>query len=720
MLIGIITPEYPPYAAGGIGTATVSFVRNMALAGHSIDVFAIFQPDVEGYDPDHDRTISEDENIRVHYFSYQLTNSGHSDEDKKILNKLKSKNILLAKSWVVAKKLGSFIQKKSLDVIFCADYMGLGTYFLLEQKAKPLNKRIPFIMTIHTGHKELNYANYLSTNNRKNWEKDIIEMEELSFDLATHLHSPSHFLADFVKNTYAIAREIEIIPYFPPFLESTSNQGYRRNEDNSKRVLYIGRLERRKGFKEFLLAAQQLLRNGKGQYEFIIAGGEWYDEFANKDYSTEVKKFIPNEHTKHISFLGSIPHDELPTLIKSADIMVVPSLFENYPNTCMEAAQLGIPVLISESGGMAEIVGDEEITKLVPLDVNDIAGKIAFFLSLPLKDRNKIAEKQNSFFQKKHQPESLIRQYETLIDKAVKAHMKDEVYFTSGEKTIGVGIPVFNTGKYLDDCLNSIMKQKRKPDKVVVINDGSNDKETLEKLDKWRAHFTVINQTNKGLCSTRNELIRTLKSEDYLLLLDSDDKLHPDYLLKAEKYLENNDDVGAVVSYVQTFGAISEIYVPLPFRFPEALIQNRITSSVALIRSSSIPSHLSFDDKLSPFTAEDWDFWIGYHECGNKIAVLPELLFQYRVRHDSKWHTLNYRKYMYIMEHLMTQHRRIYQEYSDAVMLELFSKTYHRTFQEDPGIIARIVGLIPPWVRSILNRSRLFRRIASRILANIQ
>jgi hypothetical protein len=53
-------------------------------------------------------------------------------------------------------------------------------------------------------------------------------------------------------------------------------------------------------------------------------------------------------------------------------------------------------------------------------------------------------------------------------------------------------------------------------------------------------------------------------------------------------------------------------------------------------------------------------------------------------------------------------------------MLELFSKTYNRTFQEDPGIIARIVGLIPPWVRSILNRSRLFRRIASRILANIQ
>ena len=90
MHIGVITPEYPPYAAGGIGTATLSFVRNMASAGHNIHVFAIFQQDLEGYDPNQDSIAKGNDNdkVTIHYLSYKL------DRDIFIAKEIEQKTLL--------------------------------------------------------------------------------------------------------------------------------------------------------------------------------------------------------------------------------------------------------------------------------------------------------------------------------------------------------------------------------------------------------------------------------------------------------------------------------------------------------------------------------------------------------------------------------------------------------------------------------------------------
>ena len=54
--------------------------------------------------------------------------------------------------------------------------------------------------------------------------------------------------------------------------------------------------------------------------------------------------------------LNSIPHLELIPHILSATAVTIPSLYENFPNTCIESMYLGKPVLVSKSGGQAEMV----------------------------------------------------------------------------------------------------------------------------------------------------------------------------------------------------------------------------------------------------------------------------------------------------------------------------------------------------------------------------
>lgn len=718
MRIGVITPEYPPYAGGGIGTATVSFVNNMAGMGHIVDVFAIFRPDIPGYDSSNDKEVKESNNINIHYLSYKLDVVSYGEFEREVLDYLINADINLAKAWIMSKKLHRFLEANHLDIIFSAEYMGLSSYFLLEQRSLPLSQRTPLILTLHTGHRELNYANYLSTRNIRNWERGVVELEQLSIDAATLLHSPSKFLSDFIKQTYFVKQDIHIVPYFDSFLDAKSICLYNPDYSSMKRILFVGRMERRKGYKEFISSALLLLKTHQ-DYKFIVAGGEWHDEFTDKSYSAEVQRLIPDELMNNFEFKGMVPHKELPALIASVDVVIVPSLFENYPNTCIEAAQMGIPVLISGSGGMKEIVGDHDFTVFNPFSVSQMSQTIESFLNLSTENKRVIIEKQRQFYSNKHLVDGLVSEYEALMDKAIDLHANslNHEMETSKRNAIGIGIPVFNTGQYLDECIESIISQTRAADRILIINDGSTDKHTLDKLQEWSKKepmLEIVHQDNMGLCATRNRIIETFSKEDFFLMLDSDDVLHHDYLKKTEIYLTNNPQVSAVTTWVKTFEEVSSYWTELPFKFPKALFNNMIISSVALIRRASIPSDLKYNEKLSPFTAEDWDFWIAFHKHGLEIGLIPEPLFNYRVRKNSKFNSLNFRKYAVIIDHLLNTHEDIYRKYMKDVMAELFLRNYIECRQGN--FWARLANRLPGWLLFLLRKNAFIKNIGYRLL----
>ncbi len=129
-------------------------------------------------------------------------------------------------------------------------------------------------------------------------------------------------------------------------------------------VVCVARLEAVKGVDVLIRAFAQV--RGKGQRLAIVGDGEemprlkaLVEELGLSDY---------------VLLLGSKPHDEIPLWINAADLMVLPSITEGWPNVLMEAFSCGKPVVASRVGGVPEIVNDSSLGIMTrPGDADDLA-----------------------------------------------------------------------------------------------------------------------------------------------------------------------------------------------------------------------------------------------------------------------------------------------------------------------------------------------------------
>lgn len=105
---------------------------------------------------------------------------------------------------------------------------------------------------------------------------------------------------------------------------------------------------------------------------------------------------------------------------------------------------------------------------------------------------------------------------------------------------ISVIVPVYNTAKYLEKCLNSILNQKMKDFEVIIVNDGSTDnsEEIINKfLKKYPYRIKSYKKKNGGLSDTRNFGIEKSTGE-YLCFVDSDDYIDTDLFENIQKYIK--------------------------------------------------------------------------------------------------------------------------------------------------------------------------------------
>lgn len=110
---------------------------------------------------------------------------------------------------------------------------------------------------------------------------------------------------------------------------------------------------------------------------------------------------------------------------------------------------------------------------------------------------------------------------------------------------ISVIIPVYNTEKYLEKCLDSIINQTYQDFEIVIINDGSidNSQNIIEKyLDKYQNKIKCINKENGGLSSTRNYGIEVARG-DYIIFVDSDDYIKKDLFEQLLPYIQKDIDL---------------------------------------------------------------------------------------------------------------------------------------------------------------------------------
>lgn len=200
---------------------------------------------------------------------------------------------------------------------------------------------------------------------------------------------------------------------------------------------------------------------------------------------------------------------------------------------------------------------------------------------------------------------------------------------------VSIIIPCYNHGQYIREALDSVEKVSDKSlYEVIIVNDGSKDQYTIEMMDKLAAEgYHVINQVNQGLGRTRNNGIKLAKG-DYILPLDSDNRIRPEYIYESIKILDTHPEIAVVYGDAQFFGDKDKRHVVGEFNLQNMMIENRI-DACAVYRKSVWEAVGGYDEKMPIMGYEDWDMWMNMTFKNYKFHYVPEILFDYRVLGNS-------------------------------------------------------------------------------------
>lgn len=113
---------------------------------------------------------------------------------------------------------------------------------------------------------------------------------------------------------------------------------------------------------------------------------------------------------------------------------------------------------------------------------------------------------------------------------------------------VSVIMPVYNSGKYLDIAVRSVLSQGLQEIELILVDDGSTDGSS-EQCDKYASlddRVVVLHQQNGGICNARNNALKRAKGE-YIAFSDHDDAYLPDLLRKS--YLEAKENNADIVKF---------------------------------------------------------------------------------------------------------------------------------------------------------------------------
>ena len=201
---------------------------------------------------------------------------------------------------------------------------------------------------------------------------------------------------------------------------------------------------------------------------------------------------------------------------------------------------------------------------------------------------------------------------------------------------ISIIIPCYNSGEYLPEAIESVRTYAGNYTyEIIVIDDGSNDEKTLSVLENLKdtENITLLRQQNQGLSAARNAGCRIAKGE-FLLFLDSDNTIFPEYIDLSINFLRKNPEFGVFYGQPEFIGDINSRYGfdVDEFDIDEMLINNYI-DACAVVRKTAFENVGGFDEQLRCF--EDYDFWLSIYEKQWKFHFCKKTLYQYRILQTS-------------------------------------------------------------------------------------
>ena len=176
---------------------------------------------------------------------------------------------------------------------------------------------------------------------------------------------------------------------------------------------------------------------------------------------------------------------------------------------------------------------------------------------------------------------------------------------------ISVIVPFYNSEKFIEQTIKSILNQTFPSYEILIIDDGSTNKMALEKLEQIKEldkRIKVFHKQNEGLATTRD--YGASKSDEharYLMFIDDDDLIEPTFLECGFWTLETNKDAAWAYSDSLGFGSIE--YTWNKYFSSEKMKKENDLISAALVRKTDFFLVNGYNLKEKAVN-EDWNFWL--------------------------------------------------------------------------------------------------------------
>jgi glycosyltransferase involved in cell wall biosynthesis len=634
--------------------------------GHEVSVF-INDTSVQNFE------ITAHQKIRIIRFNPSRTNSssflGHVT------------NI----SYEFADIVKEFIGKEGQPgIIEAQEYLGIA-YYLLQYKQLLYDwcKDVPVLITMHSPSFLYMEYNHVSQYRYPNYW--ICEMERFCLQAADHIISPSQFMVDELEKRFELTNsELTIIAN--PFFAGGFFKPVEEKERPSQIVFY-GKLTVQKGAFKLLEYFKNLWDNAFARPLYLLGGQDIV-------YHPEGKTMGDIIRTKYKAYIDQgllqlenrIEPASVAKRLSKAEVVIIPSCNDNLPYVVFEMMALGKVLLVSKQGGQFEVIEDgkdgfvfdHEQPETFEVQLNKI-------LQLNDDERKMIAQNAVKKVSSVYSLDTIYNQKIEVVNKLInkqksrsafpfiRQHSNEHFnidYTSEGfEKgLLSIVIPYYNMGTYLDETVQSVLATNYSPKEIIIINDGSNEKESLESLNRYRniAGIKVVDSVNKGLARTRNTGAEIANGE-YLAFLDADDKIDSTYYSKAIKVLKHYDNVhfvGAWTKYFENSNAVWPTFTPEP---PIILFHNTVNSSALVYKRTAFIAGGQNATNMMFQGLEDYESVIALLSKGYAGVVLPEVLFYYRVRHNSMIRAVSKNKKLLLYEYISKKHSAIYANFGAEV-----------------------------------------------------
>lgn len=199
---------------------------------------------------------------------------------------------------------------------------------------------------------------------------------------------------------------------------------------------------------------------------------------------------------------------------------------------------------------------------------------------------------------------------------------------------VSIIIPCYNDGKYLPEAVASAQAQTYAACEIIIVNDHSDDTDTVEILNRLAVSGVTVITTpagKKGQPIARNTAIASAHGV-YILPLDADDRIAPTYVEKAVACMEAHPDVRICTCNVAFFGLKRGLWKRKTSPSLWGLIS--LTEPVictSLFRYVDWETVGGYSETLF-LGHEDAGLWIALLELGGRIHVIDEVLFWYRIK----------------------------------------------------------------------------------------